>query len=133
MTASDVVTATVRIKAAPEVVFPYFTDPALMIEWIGQFADLSPDPGGVFALDFEGIAVRGTYVAIEPPHRVVFTWGIPGNDALPPGASTVEVLLRADGDDTVVELFHRGLPESERPRHRGWNERLADLAAAVAA
>jgi len=60
---------------------------------------------------------------------VVFTWGIAGNDVLPAGWSTVEVLLHADGDDTVVELVHRGLPEARRDDHRGgWAELLATLA-----
>lgn len=133
MTALDVVTATIRIQASPEAVFPYFTDPALIIEWIGDYAELSPEPGGAFALDFGAVPVRGEYLEVEPPNRVVFSWGIAGNDVLPWGSSTVEVVLRADGDDTVVELFHRGLPEDERPKHKeGWDECLVRLAGAAA-
>jgi hypothetical protein len=51
----------------------------------------------------------------------VFTWGVPGNDALPPGSSTVEILLTADGDETVVELMHYDLPPDEWSKHEsGW-------------
>ena len=72
--------------------------------------------------------VRGTYVSVEPPNRVVFTWGTPGNDALPPGSSTVEVLLKADGNETVVELFHHDLPVAELSGHKaGWTACLAKL------
>lgn len=48
------------------------------------------------------VAATGAYISVEPPHRVVFSWGIPGSDALPPGNSTIEVVLTPDGDDTMV-------------------------------
>ena len=32
----------VRIDAPPEVVFPYFTDPARYVQWMGTRADLEP-------------------------------------------------------------------------------------------
>ena len=122
--------ASVRIAAPPEVVFPYFTDPRLMVTWIGERAELDPRPGGAFAVDFGSVAAHGSYVTVEPPHRVVFTWGIPGDVTLPPGASTVEVVLVADDDDTIVHLTHRDVPASREPSHReGWERRLAALAA----
>jgi uncharacterized protein YndB with AHSA1/START domain len=128
MNQSDTVTATVRIAAAPAEVFPYFIDPDLLVQWIGIRADLRPEPGGVFALDMGATQVRGQYVAVEPPNRVVFTWGVPGSASLPAGSSTVEILLRADGEETVVDLIHSDLSADERPRHRaGWTEHLAKL------
>jgi uncharacterized protein YndB with AHSA1/START domain len=30
-----------------------------------------------------GIVARGTYIAVEPPYRVTFSWGIAGSDELP--------------------------------------------------
>jgi uncharacterized protein YndB with AHSA1/START domain len=127
-----VISASVRIAAPPEVVFPYFTDPQLMVTWIGERADLDPRPGGTFAVDFGGTAARGSYVAVEPPHRVVFTWGIPQDGTLPPGSSTVEVVFVADGADTIVNLTHRELPPDRESSHRkGWESCLAVLVAAV--
>jgi uncharacterized protein YndB with AHSA1/START domain len=127
-----VIRASVRIAAPPEVVFPYFTDPQLMVTWIGKRADLDAQPGGTFAIDFEGTAARGSYVAVEPPHRVVFTWGIPQDATLPPGSSTVEVVFTADGGDTIVNLTHRDLPPDREPSHReGWEGCLAVLIATV--
>jgi len=127
-----VISASVRIAAAPEVVFPYFTDPQLLVTWIGERADLDARPGGTFAIDFAGTAARGSYVAVEPPDRVVFTWGIPHDAVLPPGSSTVEVVFVADGADTIVNLTHRDLPPDREPSHRdGWEHCLADLVAAV--
>jgi uncharacterized protein YndB with AHSA1/START domain len=129
VTASDVLVASVRIGAEPAEVFPYFVDPALMIQWIGEWADLRPEPGGRFALDFSKTPVRGEYVEVDPPRRVVFTWGVAGNDSLPPGSTTVEVVLTPDGPETLVELFHHDLPAAEVDRHlEGWTSMLGGLA-----
>ena len=129
MTVAEVLTATVRIAAPPADVFPYFIDPALMVQWIGEWADLRPEPGGKFALDFSKTPVRGEYVEIDPPQRVIFTWGVAGNDSFPPGSTTVEIVLTADGSDTVVELFHHNLPAEEFDRHlKGWTAMLDRLA-----
>ena len=83
---TDVISSSVRIAAPPEVVFP-FTDPQLMVTWVGERVDLDARPGGTFAVDFGPTAARGSYVAVEPPRRVVFTWGIPEDTAMPPGSS----------------------------------------------
>ncbi|MGR6318233.1 SRPBCC family protein [Micromonospora soli] len=129
---NDIIVATEHIKAPPEVVFPYLTDPALIVKWIGVRAELDPQPGGVFSLDMGDVVARGAYITVEPPYRVVFTWGIPGNDALPPGESTVEVVLTPDGDDTMVVLTHRGLPSTLIDVHRaGWEHRLGRLGVAA--
>jgi uncharacterized protein YndB with AHSA1/START domain len=129
MTTNEALTASVRIGAPPADVFPYFIDPALMIQWIGDWADLHPEPGGAFALDISKTPVRGEYVVVEPPHRVVFTWGVAGRDALPPGSTTVEVTLTAVGPDTIVELTHYELPLTESDSHLdGWTTMLGRLA-----
>ena len=126
------ISTSVRIAAPPEVVFPYFTDPQLMVTWIGERADIDARPGGTFAVDRGGAAARGSYIAVEPPHRVVFTWGIPEDATLPPGSSTVEVVLVADDGDTIVNLTHRDLPPDREPSHReGWERCLGVLVAAL--
>jgi uncharacterized protein YndB with AHSA1/START domain len=128
---TDVISVSVRIAAPPEAVFPYFTDPRLMVTWIGERAELDAQPGGTFAVDFGGVVARGAYLAVEPPRRVVFTWGIPGDATFPPGTSTVEVMLAADDGDTIVTLTHRDLPAEHEPSHlEGWERRLGALGAA---
>jgi uncharacterized protein YndB with AHSA1/START domain len=128
VTAPETLTAAVRVSAPAADIFPYFIDPALLVQWIGEWADLHPEPGGVFALNFTNTAVRGEFVEIDPPRRVVFTWGVPGKDSMPPGSTTVEVVLTPDGPDTIVELFHHGLPAEERDSHlEGWVTQLGRL------
>jgi uncharacterized protein YndB with AHSA1/START domain len=124
----DEIIATERIKALPEVVFPYFTDPALIVTWIGDRADLDPRRGGVFSLDMGQVTAQGAYLTVEPPHRVTFSWGVPGSGTLPPGGSTVEVVLTQDGDDTIVVLTHHGLGSADIGVHRaGWEHQLGLL------
>ncbi len=40
----------------------------------------------------------------------------------------MEVVLVAEGTDTIVNLAHRDLPESREPSHlEGWNRCLGEL------
>jgi uncharacterized protein YndB with AHSA1/START domain len=132
MIVDDTFTTSVRIAAPPEEVFPYLTDRDLIVRWMGEWADLQPVAGGTFALDINGVPIRGEYVVVDPPRRLVVTWGAAGSDALPPGSTTVEVVLRADGDSTVLELIHRNLPPDELPKHGiGWRHFLDRLVIAA--
>jgi uncharacterized protein YndB with AHSA1/START domain len=124
----------VRVAAAPETVFPYFTDPARIVAWKGSEATVNPEPGGIYRVTIQGSHVAlGEYVEVDPPRRVVFTWGWEGEGSPGPGASTVEVELLPDGAETLVRLTHRGLSEIERDRHRvGWEHYLGRLSSAAA-
>jgi uncharacterized protein YndB with AHSA1/START domain len=131
--AAEPFTASVHIEAEPERVFAYFTEPAAMVRWMGDYALLVPEPGGEFAVDINGVPVRGRYLEVEPPHRLLISWGHAGSDRLPPGASTVEVRLTPAGGGTDVELVHRDLPDAELPGHAsGWPYFLGRLVAAAA-
>jgi uncharacterized protein YndB with AHSA1/START domain len=64
----------------PETVFRYFTDPARMVQWKGIGATLEARPGGVYRVDINGRdVIRGRYVEVDPPRRVVFTFGWEAN------------------------------------------------------
>lgn len=101
----------IRIEASPEIVFSYLIDPARLVSWMGTVASLDPRPGGMFRLDYNGQHVTsGTYLEVDPPRRVVFSWGWEGGDnPTPPGSSRVEFNLRPDGDATILTLTHRAL------------------------
>ena len=117
------------IEASAEEVFPYLIRPDLLLRWMGTWVDIDPTPGGTFAVDMGETQVRGTSVATEPPHRVVFTWGISGNEQMPAGSSVVEIVLRPDHDGTIVELTHRDLPVDRLGDHEtGWKNLLGILA-----
>jgi uncharacterized protein YndB with AHSA1/START domain len=131
--AADPFTASVHVEAAPERVFAYFTEPAALVRWMGDYALLDPSPGGEFTVDINGVPVRGRYLEVEPPHRLLISWGHAGSARLPPGTSTVEVRLTPTAGGTDVEIVHRDLPEPEASGHaRGWPHFLERLAIAAA-
>jgi uncharacterized protein YndB with AHSA1/START domain len=125
----------VRIDAPPDVVFPYFTDPARIVTWMGVGALLDPRPGGALRIEANGRdVVLGEYVEVDAPRRLVFTWGFAGpGTAVAPGSTQVEVTFEADGHGTLLTLRHHGLPEASRHLHdQGWRHYLARLAPAAA-
>jgi uncharacterized protein YndB with AHSA1/START domain len=121
-------TTTVRIDATPDEVFPYLTEPGLITRWMGDYAKLDATPGGGYALDINGVPIRGSFVEVDPPNRLVFSWGVAGHDTLPAGSTTVEIVLTPDGASTIVQLAHHDLPPDELPKHdTGWSHFLARL------
>jgi len=133
MTAGPPYSASVHITADPERVFDYFTKPEAILRWMGDYAVLDPHPGGQFTLDINGVPVRGRYLAVDRPHRLVLSWGHAGSDRLPPGASTVEITFAPDDGGTIVTVVHAGLPAADAEQHRlGWGHFLDRLLIAAA-
>jgi uncharacterized protein YndB with AHSA1/START domain len=131
--AAEPVAASVFVEAPPERVYEYFTRPEAIVRWMGDYALLEPKAGGRFTLDVRGAPVRGRYLELEPPHRLLISWGYAGSEQLAPGASTVEVRFIAEPGGTRVELEHRELPEQQKPGHTtGWSHYLARLQTAAA-
>lgn len=123
-----------RIRARPATVFAFLTETALYRRWMGDDVELDARPGGRYRVGIPGRPViEGTYLVVEPPGRVVFTWGWVGSDEVPPGSTTVEVTLVADGEDTILRLSHRGLPSEAAVRQHaeGWHHYTARLAIAA--
>jgi uncharacterized protein YndB with AHSA1/START domain len=131
--APESITASIQVDAPVEAVYEYFTRPQAIVRWMGEYALLEPEPGGRFSLDVRGAPVRGRFLELDAPHRLIISWGYAGSDRLPPGASTVEVRLTARDGGTLVELEHRDLPPDERPGHAtGWAHYLDRLEIAAA-
>jgi uncharacterized protein YndB with AHSA1/START domain len=129
---AEPVVVRLHIDAPREVVFDCFCDPSALVTWMGDWADLEPTRGGTFAVDIDDMAVRGEFKVVERPSRLVFSWGVAGSD-VPPGASTVEVVLAEDRGGTQLTLTHSDLPDVEVRRHAiGWNRFLPRLAAVAA-
>ncbi|OFE15609.1 ATPase [Humibacillus sp. DSM 29435] len=122
----------IEIEAAPQEVFDYLVTPGGMTAWMGQRAVLEPHPGGVFEVDIAGSPIRGEYLEVVPPHRVVVSWGVAGSTDLPPGASTVAFTLSATPRGTRVEVVHSGLPDPLLAGHvDGWAHFLPRLGVAA--
>jgi len=85
-----------------------------------------------------GSIARGIFVEVEPPRRLVYTWGwerrVDGNEQTPPGSTTVEITLEPAAGGTRLTFVHSGLTDpGEVERHAaGWDHYLARLAIAAA-
>jgi uncharacterized protein YndB with AHSA1/START domain len=132
----------IQIGATPETVFEFFTDAAKLTRWLATEATLDPWPGGVCHQEHAredgsggSYHMRGEFLEVTPPQRVVFTWGFTDPDVgVPPGSSVVDVTLTPDGGGTRLRLEHRDLPAAEIDSHAdGWTGMLERLATAVLA
>ena len=122
-----------RIAASPQTVFDCLTQRDLYLKWMGREATLDAKPGGIFRVEISDDDIaQGEYVTLEPPNRLVFSWGWEGEGhPLPPGTSTVEITLTAEGDATVLRMQHSGFPSDEMAEKHGegWGHFLPRLVA----
>ena len=131
-----------RVKATPEQVFDLWTKPDLMVRWMSSYpgavdckASCDLRPGGAFSVVMsseESIReVSGTYVQIDPPRKLVFTWIGPLTNNV---NTLVTVELNPRGDETDIVLTHERLPTPAivEGHTKGWGNILDHLADAVA-
>jgi uncharacterized protein YndB with AHSA1/START domain len=131
-----------RVKAGAEQIFDLWSKPELMVRWMSPFAgavdckascDLRP--GGAFSLFMSSEQatreVSGTYVQIDRPRKLVFTWIGPLTNNV---TTLVTVELTPRGDETDLVLTHERLPTPAivEGHTRGWGHILDHLADAVA-
>jgi uncharacterized protein YndB with AHSA1/START domain len=128
-----------QIDASPETVWEFLVDPEKLGRWMGEGAELDPQPGGLYRVRVVPSHIaRGEFVELDPPHRVVFTWGweedasSPGT--VPPGSSTIEIELEPREGGTFLRFTHRDLPNdaSGESHGVGWDHYLSRLVTAAA-
>ena len=123
---------TLEIDAPPDRVFEHFVRPELLVRWMGDYAALDAQPDGSFAVDINGVIIRGHYLRVDRPGLIEIAWGEAGNPLMPPGATHLVIRLRERPGGTVLELEHRGLLDAEAEKHAiGWPhflERLGQVA-----
>jgi uncharacterized protein YndB with AHSA1/START domain len=131
-----------RLAAAPEKVYAAWTDPEKIVRWFGpdsgpvKSASLDVRDGGRYAIEFstedgEEHHVSGIYREVLPNEKLVFSWMW---RTMPERQSLVTVLIKPDGDGTLLTLIHdQFFDEAARDRHEfGWNGTLDKLAACLA-
>ena len=128
-------TREVVVDASPTTIFPFLTDPARQVLWMGTKADLVPEAGGAYRVLVQGKhPAVGEFVEVVPDRKVVFTFGWDEPDhPIPAGSTEVEITLIPDGGKTRVVFVHRGLPDDAVADHTGgWDHYLDRLATVVA-
>jgi uncharacterized protein YndB with AHSA1/START domain len=135
-TESTVVEREIAIAATPETVWEFLVDPEKAIRWMGREASIDLHPGGRYHVDvIPGSTAVGEFVEIDPPRRLVYTWGWEeAGGSVPPGSTTVEFELLPSGEGTILRFSHRDLPSAEAvAKHaHGWDHYLERLAAVAA-
>jgi uncharacterized protein (TIGR03086 family) len=113
--------------------FALLTEPERMRRWMGISARIDLRAGGDYRWTVvPGANAEGTFVEVEPGRRLVYTWGWVGNEAVPPGASTVTVTLEPTQGGTTVKLVHEGLSDEQDAGHLdGWSHYLDRLVVAA--
>ncbi len=124
------------IAARPETVWEFFVDPRKAERWMGISALLDPRPGGEYRVEvLSGNVAVGEFVEVDPPHRLVWTWGWTdqSQSPVPPGSSTIEVELVPEGDGTLLRFTHSGLPDADATQKHahGWDHYLERLETAA--
>jgi len=123
-----------RFKAPPAKVYAAWTDPEKVKGWMGpgevkaKSAESDLRVGGRYrwvmvAPSGQELDVRGVYREIVPNEKLVFTWSWL---SAPERESLVTVLLKPDGDGTLLTLTHEQFfDEDARDQHNnGWNGAL---------
>ena len=124
---------TIFIRAPRETVFRYFTDSGRFAAWWGAGSQIDPRPGGKVRIRYpNAVVASGEIEEIDPPSRVVFTYGYEGEaQPIAPGGSRVTIRLESSPGGTSVHLRHDapGAPAAVGVEHvQGWRYQMAVFA-----
>ena len=119
------------VACTPDEAWRWWTEPERLVRWMGSVAEADLRPGGAIRIAYgNGAVMAGEFVALDPPRRLVFTWGWEDPaEAVQPGQSRVEVAFEAVDGGTRVVVRHHDLPDGEGAGHaEGWDYFLGRLA-----
>lgn len=125
---------TIVIHARPSTVFEFFTHTPDWAAWWGPGSHIDPRPGGQLLIRHpNGVEVTGEVIDVQPPERIVFTYGYASGQAIRPGGSRVTIRLDGHPDGTLLQLTHEFPDIDSRDQHvQGWRYQLSLFANAVA-
>jgi uncharacterized protein YndB with AHSA1/START domain len=125
---------TVVIQAPPQTVFSFFTENDRWASWWGAGSTIEPTSGGrVYIRHANGIESSGEVVELDPPKRIVFTYGFNSGNPMPPGSSRVTISLESQGHGTRLDLLHEFAESGPRDEHlQGWRYQLSVFGNVVA-
>ena len=116
------------IGASREEIWGLLTTPAGLARWLGRVVEGRLEPGGdvVVVHDESAPEIRQSSVVTEwePPRRLAMTWDYTGEPA-----SSLELTLHPEGDQTRLELIHRGVADLADDYRVGWHAHLDLLVA----
>jgi uncharacterized protein YndB with AHSA1/START domain len=126
----------IAIAATPETVWELLTQENEAVKWMGRAAEFDLRPGGTYRVEvIPGNVALGEFVEIDPPHRLVITWGWEaGASTVAPGSSTIAFELTPDENGTLLRFRHFELPSADAAASHGhgWDHYLGRLATLAA-
>ena len=134
-----------HLKAPPARVFAAWTDPQKMKRWMGPAgseilkAEVDARVGGGYRIEMRSAdgnphTVTGVYREVIAGEKLVFTWQWAVTPPELPHESLVTVLIKADGDGTLLTVTHERLSseEARKAHEQGWMSSLDKLERLVA-
>jgi uncharacterized protein YndB with AHSA1/START domain len=123
----------ILIRARPDFVFRYFTESDRWAAWWGEGSTIDPRPGGRLTIRYpNSVEAGGEVVEIDPPRRIVYTFGFASGEPIPLGASRVTIELTEDPVGTRLHLRHALVDAAIRDQHvQGWRYQLSVFANVV--
>ena len=110
----------ITIAASPETVWQFLVDPDKAIRWMGQAAWFDPRPGGQYRIQvLPGNTASGEFVELDPPRRLVYTWG---TDELHFQLEPTDI-----GGCTLTFVNVLGVRDAAARNAAGWTVCLAEL------
>jgi uncharacterized protein YndB with AHSA1/START domain len=132
------------IRASRQRVFDAWTKAEELKAWHApgpltvSLAEIDLRPGGKYRIhmrepDGTEHRVSGVYLEVDPPKKVVYSWGWDGDHPVKDSTVTIELFER--GDATEVVLTHGGIThDQERASHEhGWTSIMDKLEAKYSA
>lgn len=124
----------VVIHAPRESVFRFLTETPRWAAWWGAGSTIDPQPGGQLFIRYpDGTEVSGNVLELEPPARIVFSYGFVKGEPIAPGSSRVTISLESHALGTRLHLTHEFAEAVVRDEHvQGWRYQLALFSNVVA-
>ena len=98
------------VEAPPERVWSAWTDPALLIQWLGAAVECDIRKGGLLVVDHgEDTLSRSEVLDAAEPHRLQLTW-----EFLNEAPSRLAITLDGGDDGTLLHLVHSQLGSLEK-------------------
>ncbi|MFZ1682158.1 MAG: SRPBCC domain-containing protein [Rhizobiaceae bacterium] len=126
--------------ASPQDLFDAFRDPVRIVKWWGPEGATVPSSafdvriGGAWATtmrnrDGAEHHVSGTYLVLDPPRRIAFTWAWRQADGSRGHETVVDVVIAPDPAGARLTLTQKSFATAEhRDNHRiGWESSFIDL------
>ena len=133
----DSINLEIKIDAPFQAVWKAWTDPALILQWIGSDpkgegmnAQMDVRPGGMYEISFRGSdrvkhTCFGMYTEVKEFRKLIFSWEWKSE----PGVeSFVTIELTPDGDFTLMDFEHSHVGNRSRHNYQaGWRATFEKL------